>query len=271
MQAHSIIRSNGRKFNELRPISLLYDVYGYADASILFTIGNTKVLCAVTLQSGVPLFLKGKKTGWLKAEYAMLPAATHVRTQRESSSGDRNGRSVEISRLIGRSLRAVVDLDVIGEQTIIIDCDVLQADGGTRTACITAASLALSRAAARWHKAGRISAPLMSDALGAISIGIAQGAVLLDIDCAEDTSIDADFNVVLTRSGRIVEIQGTAEKQAVSWDEFARLQAVAQQGIEDLFAACDKYASNLAIQEEALDTKKSAPLFSLQNRIRKNL
>lgn len=268
MQLQQISRSNGRKFNELRPISISYDAYGYADASVLFQIGNTKVLCAITLQSGVPLFLKGKKTGWLKAEYAMLPAATHTRTQRESNNVERNGRSVEISRLIGRSLRAIVDLSVIGEQTIVVDCDVLQADGGTRTACITAASLALHRAAARWQELGRIGAHLMQDSLGAISIGIASGAVLLDIDCAEDTSIDADFNVVLTRSGRIVEIQGTAEREAVSWEEFARLQAMAQQGIEALFAVCDEQMSGAKIDGDGSRKQSTTPFFSLQNRIR---
>jgi ribonuclease PH len=236
----TIQRKNGRKADELRPIRVTYDVYGYATASVLLEIGNTKVLSSVSLQNSVPPFLKHKKTGWLTAEYAMLPAATAVRTQRESSGNQRNSRSVEISRLIGRCLRSAVDLTIIGEQTIVIDCDVLQADGGTRTASITAASLALACAARRWVAAGQVPATFMPEPIAAISVGVINGQVSLDIDYAEDNSTQADFNFVLTQSGSIIEIQGTAEKMAVSWQDFATMSSLALHGTNQLFNLFDE-------------------------------
>ncbi|MFI5332498.1 MAG: ribonuclease PH [Candidatus Babeliales bacterium] len=267
---HSILRSQGRSYNELRPITISYDHYGYAAASVLFELGNTKVHCAVNLQPGVPPFLKGKRSGWLKAEYAMLPSATAVRTNREASSMERNGRSIEISRLIGRVLRSVVNLDLLGEQTIIIDCDVLQADGGTRTACITGAFLALSIAIERWIKAGKLSHTILTDEIAAISIGVVHNQVLLDLDFVEDSSIDADFNVVLTKSGSIIEIQGTAEKKPVPWHLFQEIYTVAQQGITQLFTACAGKHTQVALPPRtAILEKEQAPLFSLKNRLTK--
>lgn len=260
----SIVRSQGRKHNELRPITISYDQYGYAAASVLFELGNTKVHCAVNLHPGVPPFLKGKRTGWLKAEYAMLPSATTIRTSREATSVERNGRSVEISRLIGRVLRSVVNLDHLGEQTIIIDCDVLQADGGTRTACITGAFLALSCAVNRWIAAGKLSQTIITDSIAAISVGVMNNQVLLDIDFAEDAAIDADFNVILTQSGSIIEIQGTAEKKPVPWNLFQDVYGVAHQGITQLFKAC--YDKQVASPSQAAILDK-APLFSLKNRL----
>jgi ribonuclease PH len=188
------------------------------------------------LQSGVPPFLRSKKTGWLTAEYAMLPAATHVRTMRESSSVKRNGRNVEISRMIGRVLRSIVNLDVIGERTIIIDCDVQQADGGTRTACITGACLALKAATDTWYREGIIEEPLLNDEVAAISVGVMEDTVLLDVDFLEDSALIADFNVVLTRSGKLVEIQGAAEKHPLNWDQFELIRLLAQEGISQIFS-----------------------------------
>lgn len=251
-----MVRLDGRSFDQFRPITVSYNRYGYADACVLFELGNTKVLCAVTLQVGVPAFLKGTKTGWLKAEYAMLPSATQVRTQREVCSATRSGRSVEISRLIGRSLRSMVNMAVIGERTIIIDCDVLQADGGTRTACITAASLALSKANEYWMAQGSIARSAITDPVVAVSIGIKEHKPLLDINFQEDSTVDADFNVVLDATGAIIELQGTAEKQAVTWSEFESVSKLAS-------SAC------LQLLELFPDTRtvdKKVPLFSLASR-----
>lgn len=260
----SLVRFQGRAYNQVRPIKISYDQYGYGAASVLFELGNTKVQCVVHLQQGVPPFLKGKRTGWLKAEYAMLPSATAVRTSRESSSAERNGRSVEISRLIGRVLRSVVHLDLLGEQTIIIDCDVLQADGGTRTAAITGAFLALSSAVARWIEAGKLSQTIITDSLAAISVGVIDNQVLLDIDFAEDSTTDADFNLILTKSGSIVEIQGTAEKKPIPWHLFNDIYTVAFQGVTQLFNACD--AKQVADSSHPAMLDKT-PLFSLKNRL----
>lgn len=239
MAKKELIRAHNRALDSLRSIRVSYDVYGYGSASVLFELGGTKILCSINLQQGVPSFLKGKKTGWLTAEYAMLPAATHVRKQRESSSIKRNGRSVEISRLIGRSLRAMVNLNALGERTIYIDCDVLQADGGTRTACITAAGLALEVAVDRWLSRGLIKESIIIERVAAVSVGVCNGVALLDLDFAEDSTIDADFNVVATVSGKLIEMQGTAEKQPLSWDEFEKLRVCAQAGIQQLVTVCN--------------------------------
>lgn len=269
-----IQRINGRAAHELRAISLTYDVFGYADSSVLFAQGNTKVLCAVTLQQGIPPFLKGKKVGWLTAEYAMLPTSTQTRTQREINTLKRNGRNVEISRLISRTLRAVVQLDVIGEKTITIDCDVLQADGGTRAACITAAFLALKRAVERWISAGTIKETILTDEVAAVSVGASGGNVLLDLDCAEDNIIDADFNFVLTKSGRIIELQGSVEKNTISWSEFESMKTLAVQGVEQIFMHSTSQSTSPTVQVENKEklltegSSRPAGLFSLQNRLK---
>ncbi len=232
-------RNDGRLTNQLRPIKITYNVFEYAAGSVLFEIGKTKVLCAVNMQNSVPPFLKGKKTGWLSAEYAMLPASTHIRSERELNACKRNGRSQEISRLIGRSLRSIIDFDLLGERTIVIDCDVLQADGGTRTACITGAFIALKVAVNQWVKEGVIANSILKEEIAAVSIGIKNNSLLLDLDFAEDSSIDADFNIVMTKSGNIVEIQGSTEKKSFSGLQLQQLLDIAQKSIDEIFALID--------------------------------
>ena len=230
-----INRDDGRAWNQVRPLKLTYDPFGYADASLLFELGNTKIMVSISLQDKVPKFLKGGGNGWLTAEYAMLPSATKTRTRRESSLGQRNSRSVEISRLIGRCLRCVVNLDGFGERTIVVDCDVLQADGGTRVASITAASLLLEVAQQRWMQAGIIKKNIVRQQLAAISVGILRSHVYLDLAQNEDSSADADFNFVLTKSGDVVEVQGTSEQKPTSWENFELLKKTALSGVEQLF------------------------------------
>jgi ribonuclease PH len=229
-----MIRVHGRAHDQIRHIKIAYDIFDYCAASVLFEQGKTKVLCAVTMQNNVPPFLKGKKTGWLSAEYAMLPTATHIRKERDSSTKP-NGRSIEISRLIGRALRSIVELDKLEERTILIDCDVIQADGSTRTACITGAYLALKLAVTRWVKSGKLSETILREDLAAVSIGVTQDTFLLDLDFSEDSMIDADFNFVMTRSGKIIEIQGSAEKYPISWHAVEKMHTLASKGITDIF------------------------------------
>jgi ribonuclease PH len=239
--ASELIRAGQRSYDQLRPLRITYDIFSYAPGSTLFEMGNTKVLCAVTLQQGVPHFLRGKKTGWLTAEYALLPAATPIRTVREVTANKRSGRTIEISRLIGRALRSIVDLDQLGEQTIFIDCDVLQADGGTRTACITGAYLALKAAGVRWLHKGVIGKSLLIDELAAISVGINEETALLDLDFIEDNATEADFNFVLTRSGKVIEMQGSAERFPLTWDHYERMRFLALKGVQELFAFFDRH------------------------------
>lgn len=263
-------RALGRSYNKLRPVTISYNVFGYAAGSVLFELGNTKVLCSITLQTGVPPFLKGSKQGWLTAEYAMLPTSSQQRVAREGSTGKRNDRSIEISRLIGRSLRAVLNLSVLGERTIMVDCDVLEADGSTRTAAITGAFAALKSAQEHWLKTGQISASLIDDELVAVSAGVLKGSVLLDLDYSEDSIIDADYNFVLTRSGKLIEIQGAAEKNAISWNEFDQMKQVVSSGVQELFelldASCISKKSTHSVNELPKE-RSSAPLFSLKNRM----
>lgn len=233
-------RLDGRTTEQVRPASVTYNIHGNAHGSVLFALGNTKVLCSVMIQDGVPPFLRGKGTGWLTAEYAMLPAATAVRTPRESATMKSNGRSIEISRLIGRSLRSIVDLSKIGERTIYVDCDVLQADGGTRTAAITGAYCALRHAVDIWKLEGKISQTFLRDTLGAVSVGLSKGAVLLDINYEEDSTIDADFNFVMTGSGKVVEIQGATESVPFEWAVVEQMRALAYKGIQDILSTVDE-------------------------------
>lgn len=229
-----VIRAGGRSFDQIRPLTIKYDVFEFATASVFLELGKTKVLCAITLQNNVPPFLKGKKVGWLTAEYSMLPTATHIRKERETAI-KQNGRSIEISRLIGRVLRSVVSLDQLGERTIIVDCDVVQADGGTRTACISGAYIALKIAVERWISSGKISSNLIRDDLAAISVGIKNDTLLLDLDFSEDSSVDADFNFVLTRSGNLIELQGSAEQKPIAWHQVEKMRLLAQKGVEEIF------------------------------------
>ncbi len=237
----AMANSSASTSTDIRTVSIAYDFFGYADASALFELGDTKILCSVTLQPGVPPFLRGKNEGWLTAEYAMLPCSGNRRHKRDGTNGSKNGRSVEISRLIGRSLRSVCNLAELGERTIIIDCDVLQADGGTRVASITAASLVLQLAQSRWIAAGLISKVILTEQIAAISVGLVDGAVMLDPNYSDDCRADADFNFVMTRSGLVIEVQGTAEKRPLDWKTFDQLKEVAQQGIASLFAQADTF------------------------------
>ncbi|MEX0940056.1 MAG: ribonuclease PH [Candidatus Babeliales bacterium] len=233
-------RSHNRAYNELRPLNLTCGISSHADGSVLFEIGNTKVLCTVSLTGQVPIFLRGRKKWWLTASYSLLPASTKNRIERESLS-KRNERSIEISRLIGRSLRSVVDLsNKLSEKTVHIDCDVIQADGGTRTACITGSFIALKLAEQKWLQKGLLESPIITEEIAAISVGLLKNEILLDIDFAEDSNVKADFNFVLTRSGNVVEIQGSAEQEPVSWQQIVEMQEVADNGVKKLLAFIDQ-------------------------------
>ncbi|KKP22491.1 MAG: Ribonuclease PH [candidate division TM6 bacterium GW2011_GWF2_28_16] len=265
-----INQNSGRVSNMIRPINLKYDLFGNAIASVLFESGNTKVLVSVSMQDGVPQFLKGQKQGWLAAEYAMLPCAPSKRIMRESNSNNKNGRSVEISRLIGRVLRSVIDFSAFPDRTINIDCDVLTADGGTRVACISAASVALKLAQARWLELGIISRELFKEEIAAISVGKVGEKFYLDLDFSLDSSAGADFNFVLTRSGKLIEIQGTAEKEPLSMQDFEELKNLAISGIKQVFEYIDKLnlSNNININN---NKENKVPLFSLANRLNNNL
>ncbi len=267
-------RSDNRSNEQIRQIWITSDPLRYAASSILFELGDTKVLCAVNIAPGVPHFLRGKKCGWLNAEYALLPSSTHVRTVREITQMKRSGRSTEISRLIGRVLRTIINFEAIGECTISVDCDVLQADGGTRTASITAASMALVLAQTRWISQGVIAQPFLLETVAAISVGIFDGQVLVDPDYAEDSMLEADFNLIVTSSGSLVEIQGGAERAPVAWDLFEKVRLNAQQSIAFLFSTVNQTLQTfplLSPQPPALLSKKLQRMpssqFSLKNRM----
>jgi ribonuclease PH len=254
------MRSDNRSYNQLRQLKVTYDVFAYAAGSALFEMGNTKVLCAVTLQNGIPHFLKGKKSGWLTAEYALLPVSTPIRTVREITANKRSGRTIEISRLIGRALRAVTNLSLLGEHTIFIDCDVLQADGGTRTACITGAYLALKAAQERWRALNMLSDNILTDELAAVSVGLGQHGPLLDMDFTEDSTIEVDFNFVVTRSNKIVEIQGSAERAPLNWQDYDHMRLLALQGTQELFSFFDDNAYIFLKEHIAADLGRSVML-----------
>ncbi len=228
------MRPSGRAENHLRPISFEAGVSRYAEGSCLVTYGNTKVLCTASLEERLPPWLRNGGKGWVTAEYGMLPRATHTRTDREAARGKQNGRTVEIQRLIGRALRSVVDLKKLGEVQITVDCDVLNADGGTRTASISGGYVALYQALQVISKR-RLNGnlPLM-DSIAAVSCGIYKGAAVLDLDYDEDSSAQADANFVLTGRGGIVEIQGTAEQEPFSEEQFAQLFTLAKQGVAEI-------------------------------------
>lgn len=256
-------RSNNRAFDQLRPLKVSYGIYPYAAGSTLFEIGNTKILCSITIQNGVPHFLRGKKCGWLTAEYSLLPSATPVRTVREITANKRSGRVIEISRLIGRALRSVTDLSVLGEQTIFVDCDVLQADGGTRVASITGAFLALRAAQEKWRLQGLLDGKaLIKDELAAISVGLSNHGPLLDMDFAEDSMIDADYSFVLTRLGKIIEIQGCAERAPISWDQYDQMKMLANQGAQELFFFYDNQGMSPEVPDHDMKSNYIFPSFS---------
>ena len=230
------MRPSGRAADELRPIELEPGFAKYAEGSCMARFGETHVLCSATVEERVPPFLKNSGTGWVTAEYGMLPRSTHRRTDREAARGRQGGRTMEIQRLIGRSLRAVIDLKALGERQIRLDCDVIQADGGTRTAAITGAWVALRIAINGLITDKRLKTDPITGSVAAVSCGIFEGVAVLDLDYSEDSNAQADTNFVLTGSGGIVEVQGTAEGKPFSEDQFLELMALAKLGIERLTA-----------------------------------
>ncbi|AKU14282.1 ribonuclease PH [Azoarcus sp. CIB] len=231
------MRPSHRHADELRIVRITRNFTCHAEGSVLVEFGATRVLCTASIEESVPPFLRGKGRGWVTAEYGMLPRSTHTRSAREAAKGKQSGRTQEIQRLIGRSLRAVVDLAALGERQIIVDCDVLQADGGTRTAAITGACVAVHDAIAKLIAAGKLAASPMRDFVAAVSVGIHKGVPVLDLDYAEDSDCDTDMNVVMTGAGGFVEVQGTAEGTPFTRKELDALLALAEGGIRELFAA----------------------------------
>ncbi len=240
-------RADGRAWDELRPVKITPGFQSFAEGSVLIELGKTRVVCSVSAEERVPFFLRGSGTGWITAEYAMLPRATVTRTPRESSRGRVSGRSQEIQRMIGRSLRAVADLTALGERTLTVDCDVLQADGGTRTAAITGAYVALYLAMQTMSNMGIIKSIPLRSALAATSVGIVHGNMFLDLCYDEDSNAEADFNVVMTSQGEFVEIQGTAEGKPFTRETIDRVLALAEKGIKQLFE----------VQEAVLEAPKA--------------
>ena len=235
-------RSDGRLPNQLRPVRIVPDYLKFAEGSVLIRVGETRVICAVTIEDRVPPFLRGKGTGWVTAEYSMLPRAGQERSQREASLGRVGGRTHEIQRLIGRSLRGIVDLARLGERTVTVDCDVVQADGGTRTASITGAYVALARALRRYGMG-----ELLTGHVAAVSVGMSGETALLDLNYEEDSSADVDFNVVMTSTDRFIELQGTAEHRAFGRDQMNLMVDLAAAGIRQLFT----------IQQQAVEATPS--------------
>lgn len=231
------MRPSGRTPDELRAVTLTPDYTCHAEGSVLVEFGKTKVICNASLDPGVPPFLKGSGQGWITAEYGMLPRATGKRMRREATQNKQGGRTVEIQRLIGRSLRAAVDLSHLGEVTIVIDCDVIQADGGTRTASITGGYVALAQAINKARQAGTIKTDPITAAVASVSVGICNGEPVLDLDYAEDSSAETDMNVIMNSQGHYIEIQGTAEGHPFSSDELESMLGLARHGIEQLFAS----------------------------------
>jgi len=228
------MRADGRKARELRPVVIVPGYIKHADGSVLIEVGDTRVICTAKLENRVPGFLRNSGKGWITAEYGMLPSSSQVRIPREAARGRIGGRTQEIQRLIGRSLRAIADLECLGEKTVWIDCDVIQADGGTRTASITGAYVALVEASGRWTKAGVIQRDLVRDSVAAVSVGMVDGKVLLDLTYEEDSQAEVDMNFVMTGSGKFVEVQGTAESAPFTKKRLDRMAEVAERGIREI-------------------------------------
>jgi len=242
----SFARTDGRAPDELRPARITPGFLPYAEGSVLIEMGNTRVVCAASLEDRVPPFLRNQGQGWLTAEYAMLPRATQTRTSREIGRGGPSGRTHEIQRLIGRSLRAVADMKALGERTITIDCDVLQADGGTRTAAITGAYVAFALASRQLLKIGKITRSLTTDQVAAVSVGIVGNTPLLDLKYDEDSKAEVDMNIVCTGDGRFIELQGTAEREPFSRTQMDEMVALGVRGIEALIAIQKRVISELS-------------------------
>ena len=230
-------RPSGRRPDQLRPIDIQRDFTMHAEGSVLISCGDTRVLCTASIEDRVPPWLRGKGSGWVTAEYGMLPRATGSRNMREATRGKQGGRTLEIQRLIGRSLRAVVDLKAVGERTITLDCDVLQADGGTRTASITGAYVALVDAVSKLMNNGKLKRDPIHGQIAAVSVGIVGSDPVLDLDYAEDSTAETDLNVVMNDGGGFIEVQGTAEGHAFHREEFDRMLDLAESGIRDLMTA----------------------------------
>lgn len=242
----SFERTDGRAHDQLRPVQITPGFLSYAEGSVLIEMGSTRVVCSASLEDRVPPFLRNSGQGWLTAEYAMLPRSTQTRTAREIGRGGPSGRTHEIQRLIGRSLRAVADMRVLGERTLTIDCDVLQADGGTRTAAITGAYVAFALASNQLLKAGKIARPLTNNQVAAVSVGIVGNTPLLDLKYDEDSRADVDMNVVCTCDGRFIELQGTAEREPFSREQMDQLLELATLGINELIGVQKSVIANVA-------------------------
>ena len=230
------MRPSGRAPNQLRHIDFIVDFTKHAEGSVLVSFGETRVLCTASITDNVPRFVKGTGKGWLTAEYGMLPRSTHSRVDREASRGKQSGRTLEIQRLIGRALRAAIDLSIIGERTIYIDCDVLQADGGTRTAAITGACLALAKATHHMLQEKMVASDPLQQLIASVSVGLFNGQAVLDLDYAEDSNAETDMNIVMNEKGQFIEIQGTAENEAFTENQLSDLIGYAKAGIETLLA-----------------------------------
>jgi ribonuclease PH len=229
------MRPSNRTASQIRPITITRSFTCHAEGSVLIEFGNTKVLCNASVQEGVPRFMKGQGKGWVTAEYSMLPRATHTRSDREAARGKQGGRTLEIQRLIARALRAAVDLKLLGENTITVDCDVIQADGGTRTAAITGACVALVDALTWMRSKGILKTNPLRHMIAAISVGIYKGNPVADLEYLEDSDAETDMNVVMTDTGKLIEVQGTAEGDAFSFDEMNEMLELARIGINELF------------------------------------
>jgi ribonuclease PH len=234
LQLENPMRPSGRDAGDIRSVRFVPDFTRHAEGSVLAEFGDTRVLCTATIEDRVPPWMRGKGSGWVTGEYGMLPRATHTRSMREAAKGKQGGRTLEISRLIGRSLRAVTNLDALGERTVTLDCDVLQADGGTRTASVSGAYVALALAMKRLCATRKLKKNPLLGQVAAISVGIYRGTPVLDLDYAEDSEAETDMNIVMNEAGRFIEVQGTAEGHAFSDDEFQSMLGLARLGIDQV-------------------------------------
>jgi ribonuclease PH len=245
----TVFRSDNRAPDQLRPVNIVPDFISTAEGSALIEVGNTRVICTASIEESVPSFLKGSGKGWITAEYSMLPRSTLTRTPREASRGRQSGRTHEIQRLIGRALRAVIDLKQLGERTITLDCDVIQADGGTRTASITGAFVALGLAMEKLVEAGTLSTAPIRDYVAAVSVGVVEGSVLLDLCYEEDSQAEVDLNFVMTGGRKIVEVQATAEQHPFDEAQLKSMMDYAARGIESLIAKQRGVLKNLPLKQ----------------------
>ncbi len=244
-----IYRSDNRTPEQMRPVNVIPDFISTAEGSVLIEVGNTRVICTATVEESVPKFMQGRGKGWITSEYAMLPRSTLTRTPRESTKGRPSGRSQEIQRLIGRSLRAITDLARLGERTLFIDCDVIQADGGTRTASITGAFVAVGLAMQKLIDAGTLTSAPLRDFVAATSVGLVDGEILLDLCYEEDSRAEVDLNFVLTGAGRIVEVQATAEQHPFEDQQLRKMMELARKGIESLISKQQAILKNLPLRQ----------------------